>query len=175
MYAEMGITIDKLGCIMLDLDGDGIPKLIEDEGLYFTKHPDRFWIKGFVAGHTPHVTLLYGLLESGNTTYREYVDKVLEGWECDEVEIDHVGYFESPYSDEPYYCIVAHVHVTYSLMEANQSLQLLPHINTFPDYKPHITIAYIRKDEALRNSIISKYNDFFSGTTIKSKGLNYGK
>lgn len=175
MYARMGISIDKLGCIMLDLNGDSIPNLLKTEDLYFTTHPDRFWIDGFVAGTTPHVTLLYGLLESGNTVYREYVDEVLNNWGLDGVEVSHVDYFDSPYPDEPYYCVIAHIKVSDELKAANQLLQLLPHINTFPDYRPHVTIAYIKKDIQLLQSTISQYNDFFSNTILQSKGLNYGK
>lgn len=175
MYSAMNINIDKLGCIMLDVDGSVMPKMPNEDYLYFTKNPDRFWIKGFVAGHTPHVTLLYGLLESGNTVYREYVDKVLSGWGIESVESDHVSFFESPYTDDPYYCIVAHIKVSNELLEGNQRLQLLPHINTFPTYKPHITIAYVKKDEAIKNEVIDYYNKNLSSVMFKVKEINYGK
>ena len=175
MYASMGITLDKLGCIMLDLDGSIIENKLAPEDLYFSSNPLRFWIKGFVAGHTPHVTLLYGLLKSGNTEYREYVDKVLEGWECEAVEIDHIGFFPSPYEDEEYYCIVAHLKITDELKQANQLLQLLPHINTFPGYKAHITIAYIRKNAELRDRVIAAYEYMLAGKELPVTELNYGK
>jgi 2'-5' RNA ligase len=175
MYSELGIIVEKLGCIMLDIDGSNMPNLISEEDLYFTTHPDRFWIKGFVAGHTPHVTLLYGLLESGNTTYRKYVDEVLKDWKCDEVEVDHVSFFPSPYPDESYYCIIAHLKISDELKEGNALLQLLPHINTFPNYKAHITIAYIRQDELLRDEIIKSYNKDLSGKKLSISQINYGK
>ena len=174
MYSELSINIDKLGCIMLDID-NSIPNLISKQDLHFTSNSDRFWINGFVAGHTPHITLLYGLLESGKTTYRKYVDEVLKDWKCDSVEVDHVDFFDSPYSDEPYYCIIAHLKITDELKQGNQLLQLLPHINTFPEYKAHTTIAYIRKDENLRNNIIDSYNDILSGAQLLVTGINYGK
>lgn len=174
MYENMGINIDKLGCIMLDVDGGSIEKP-SDDVLYFTKNPDRFWIKGFVAGHTPHVTLLYGLMESGNTKWKWEVDKVLEGWQMDSVEIAHVGYFDSPYPDDPYYCIVAHLLITPQLLDGHKRLEFLPHINTFQDYKAHITLAYIKKDEVKRDEIISQYQDVLSGQTLPVVKLNYGK
>jgi len=176
MYAELGINIDKLGCIMLDVDGEPIVNLIRADDLFTTSNPDRFWIKGFVAGKkVPHVTMLYGLLQSGNTIYRKYVDEVLKGWHCDSVECDHVGFFESPYTDEPYYCIVAHLKISNELKEGNSLLQLLPHINTFPDYKAHITIAYIRKDEQLKNNVIGLYNNLLQNKKLEVTGINYGK
>lgn len=175
MYAELGINIDKLGCIMLDLDGSPIQMAINDNDLFFTSHPERFWIKGFVAGHTPHVTLLYGLLKSGNTEYRQYVDKVLEGWKIETVSVDHVGYFESPYPDEPYYCIVAHLNISNTLKAGHNRLQLLPHINTFPDYKAHITIAYVKKDEVIRDHVIEVYNEMLQNIQLNVTNINYGK
>lgn len=175
MYAEMNINIDKLGCIMLDVDGGVIPKIPNEDYLYFSNNPDRFWIKGFVAGHTPHVTLLYGLLQSGNTVYRKQVENVLKGWDIKDIELDHVSFFESPYTDEPYYCIVAHIRVTSELLEGNQRLQLLPHINTFPAYKPHITIAYIKKDGMIRSDVIDYYNKNLVSVDFRVKGINFGK
>jgi 2'-5' RNA ligase len=175
MYSELGIAIDKLGCIMVDLESFVPEEFPEPDQLYYTPHPDRFWINGFVADHTPHVTLLYGLLKSGNSDYRPYVDKVLRGVDISTVTIDHVGYFDSPYPDEPYYCLVAHVRLTDNLMAAHSSLSLLPHIDTFPTYKPHTTIAYIKKDEGVRNRILSYYNSKISGKEVSVKRLNYGK
>lgn len=175
MYKDMGVNIDKLGCIMIDADGSTIKNIISEEDLYTTSNPDRFWIKGFVAGHTPHVTLLYGLMESGKTTYKKYVDQVLEGWSIDNVEIDHVDFFDSPFKDDPYYCLIAHVVISPELKDGNQRLSLLPHINTFPEYKAHITIAYIKKDETLRDELIGKYNEMLKGETLATKGINYGK
>lgn len=175
MYAEMGVNIDKLGCIMMDVDGSTIQNNINADDLYTSTNKDRHWINGFVAGKTPHVTLLYGLLESGNTTYKKYVDEVLKGWQMDSVEVDHVDYFDSPFADDPYYCIVAHLDISEELKDANNRLQLLPHINTFPGYKAHITIAYIKKDETLRDNVIGYYNGILMGKELKAKAINYGK
>lgn len=177
VYKWLGIDLNKLGCIMLDLvplndmltvDHDGT------EGLYYTKHKDRFWINGWVVGEVPHITLLYGLLETGKN-FEPYINKVLENWELDEVEIENISYFDSPYEDDQYYCLIAHIKVTPELMEGHQRLEFLPHINTFAGYKPHMTIAYIRKDEALRDKLISRYNDLWKGKKLKVKtGINLG-
>lgn len=180
MYAKMGINLDKLGCIMLDVDNDGnkvigpIPKEFGDDVLYTTKNPDRFWIKGFVAGETPHVTLLYGLIHP--ICIKNDVVTVLHGWQCDQVKIDHVGFFDSPYADDPYYCIIAHVNIDDNLLEGHQRLSLLPHINTYPEYKAHITIAYIKKDEMLRDKVLAHYNSHIEQLpALKVKSINYGK
>jgi hypothetical protein len=86
-----------------------------------------------------------------------------------DVEIDHVSYFDSPYPDEPYYCIVAHIKVTPELLEGHQRLEFLPHINTFAGYKPHMTVAYIRKDqgEGYRDSLIQHLNNAWAGKRME--------
>lgn len=174
MYKDLGVNIDRLGCIMLDVDGSAITPPTDDSILYFTQNPDRFWIRGFVAGKVPHVTLLYGLMESGQLN-KIYVDKVLEGWSIDSVAIDHVGYFDSPYTDDPYYCIIAHLMISEQLLEGHSRLEFLPHINTFAEYKAHITIAYVKKDEQVRDEAIAYYGATLNGTQLVVKGLNYGK
>lgn len=177
MYKEMGINIDKLGCIMADLEPIGSKEdyLIDESALYKTKNPDHKWIKGWIASDTSHVTLLYGLMENGHT-WKKYVDKVLSGWSLPSVTIDHVGYFDSPYEDDPYYCIVAHLKITPALIEGNQRLQFLPHINTYPDFKAHATVCYIKKDEKLRDQIIARLNgaNSLKGKNLRVTGLNYG-
>lgn len=172
VYKDMGIDVDKLGCIMLDLNADNLPDLpINEKDFYSSK--SRFWIKGNVSKKTPHVTLLYGLLKPG-PEWKEYVDKVLGSWKVDTVKIRNVGFFESNIPDEPYYCIVAHIEITPELKEGHQRLELLPHINTFPGYKAHFTLAYIKKDEANKNSVVSHLNTVLPGKQLKVVKLNYG-
>lgn len=176
MYEKLGVNIDKLGCIMLDIDEGQIPDLPDEfkGDLYTTKNSDRFWIKGFVGGNSPHCTLLYGLMESGKTN-KKYVDMVLDGWTLDSLKVESIGYFDSPYKDDPYFCITAHLEVDDKLREGRTRLELLPHINTFPDFKAHVTIAYIEKDEKVRKKIINYYQDKLVGKNLKVTGLNYGK
>lgn len=178
VYKELNINLDTLGCIMLDLKPLSNMYSIEYEGagmmLYKSKNKDRFWIDGWVANKTPHITLLYGLLESGKNLEKQ-INQVLDGWKLEEVEIDHIGYFESPYPDEEYYCLVAHIKVTDDLLEGHQRLEFLPHINTFTGYKPHMTIAYIRKDENTRDNLLEEFNSLWSGKKLKVKqNINLG-
>ena len=187
VYKWLGIDLNKLGCLMLDIESIVLPTyLIQDinDGsvcnfdklfesyCYKTKNKDRFWINGFV-GSNPHVTLLYGLLTEAKN-YKPHIEKVLEGWNMPTVKIADIGYFESPYKDEDYYCIVAHLEVTYELLEAHWRLEFLPHINTFAGYKPHITIGYIEKREDVRDDFIKLLKKEFIGKELKVMGLNYG-
>jgi len=184
IYKDLGIDIQKLGCVMLDVDclpndngSDeeyGGSYWIQPRDLYYTEDKKKFWINGWVAGKSAHVTLLYGLMKKAKE-WEKYINKLLKDWSLKKVEIDHVGFFESPYKDEPYYCIVAHIKVTPELLEGHQRLELLPHINTFTGYKPHMTIAYIKKDEKLRDKVIKELNDFLKGKKLEILKLNLGK
>ena len=177
VYSWLGINLNTLGCIMLDIRPLNLKYLdfVETYYLHRSDNEERFWINGWMVGHdTPHVTLLYGLLQSGRD-YSIHVKEVLSGWKMNHVEIEDIGYFESPYNDEPYYCIVAHIKVTPQLMEGHQRLEFLPHINTFAGYKPHMTIAYIEKDVKVRDIMIQKLKKKLIGKKLKiSEDINLG-
>ena len=174
VYKWLGLDLNTLGCVMLDLEPLDSMYSIELEGgsvaLYYAKNKARFWIDGWVADKVAHMTLLYGLLETAKN-YESHIDRVLEGWKLKEVEIEDIGYFDSPYEDEEYYCIVAHIKVTPELMEGHQRLEFLPHVNTFAGYKPHMTIAYIDKKqgEKYRDNLIEYFKRSWIGKTLKVK------
>lgn len=168
-----GIVVSKLGCVMLDVDGPPISKLLPTTWLYSSSNPDRRWISG--AQDEGHVTLLYGLLDNANAI-REDVDEVLGGWEPGQITTDHVGVFPSTFDDEDYSCIVAHLAVTDDLLDAHARLSLLPHIDTHPTYRPHVTLAYVRKEfekDAVR-LIEQELGCVVGGLDFTPLGLNYG-
>lgn len=180
IYKGLGLNLNTLGCVMLDVEPLDNMYSIAVEGaesvLYYAKDKSRFWINGWVCDKTAHVTLLYGLLETAKN-YEWHIEQVMQGWELPEVEIESIGYFDSPYEDEPYYCLVAHIKVTDKLLEGHQRLEFLPHVNTFAGYKPHMTIAYIRKDmgETYRDNMIKSFTMAWVGKPMKVKPvLNLG-
>lgn len=180
IYEMLGINLSKLGCLMLDTEPikieyyqimqDGVTAYFPE---YKAKNKDRFWIDGYVADKVPHVTLFYGFLNEAGS-YKKHIDILLQDWKMEEIEIESIGYFDSPYEDEDYYCVVAHVKKTDELIEGNNRMQFLPHITTFIGYKPHITIAYIIKDEAIRDDFIKHLEKELVGEKLKVTGLNYG-
>lgn len=175
VYQWLGINLNKLGCVMLDLEPVKIDHWLAQDSVssyklgfpfYYANNKERFWIDGYVADKVPHITLLYGLLEEAKN-YAPHISKVLAGWKLDSVEVDHFGYFDSPYPDEPYYCVVAHIKVTPELLEGHHRLEFLPHINTFAEYKPHMTIAYIKKEDVVRDNLIADLEKEFKGKRLK--------
>lgn len=170
IYDEFGIDLRTLGCVMLGVEAPDT-SFIKDEDLYHTNDPKKFWIDGRVQGS--HVTLKYGLLPM---VKRKHVDRVLEGHPLP-IMLNGYGIemFPSPYPDEPYECIVSLIDTTpqwdEGLMALHNQLNYLPHINTFPDYKPHVTLAYVRKgwyDEQC-NDLWHMTNTFVTGE------LDYGR
>lgn len=174
IYNSLGIQQDELGCIMMDTESMDVQDILTEEDLYYAKEQDRFWINGIVSDMNCHVTLLFGLIQSGND-WKRYVDALLEDWSLLSVHIDNVSYFDSPYPDEPYYCLVAKLAISPELLDGNGRLRKLPHVDTFPDYTPHCTIAYIKKDAKLRDELLYALNNRFAGKDIKTVGINYGR
>jgi 2'-5' RNA ligase len=148
---------------LFDVDGD----------LYYSNNPARFWIKGAVAEKGAHMTVLFGLLEKG-LDWKDYVDTVLDGWLPESIEIEAVDYFDGNWPDEQYYCVIGHVKVTDSVTEGNQRLRLLPHVDTFPNYRPHVTLGYIKRDPATLDQWIKALDTMLAGTKLEVTKLNYG-
>lgn len=174
IYNRLGVFHDKLGCVMMDTEPLKISDMLSEEDLYYAKEKDRFWIDGVVSEKVCHVTLLYGLMQSARD-WKEYVDALLEGISIKEVEIDSVSYFDSPYEEEPYYCLVAKLVVSDELLMANGQLRKLPHVDDYSTYQPHITLAYIKKDPKTRDELLYAMNNRFAGTKVKTTALNYGR
>lgn len=183
IYEMLGYNLSKLGCLMLDTEpikntyfigmDDGTGIISPSFPAYYAKDKSRFWIDGYVADKTPHLTLFYGFLQEAGC-FKPHIEKLLKDTNISTVKISEISFFESPYEDEPYYCIVAKIEKTDDLIEAHNKMTLLPNIQTFPDYKPHITIAYIIKDETIRDNFIEYLKKELLGKELKVIGLNYG-
>lgn len=182
IYKDLGINVDKLGCVMLDLipfDPQLVMSLMLDlaDDFYTTQNEERFWVKGFTMGENPHITLLYGLLRSG-PEWKEKISELFKNWYLPEscIQIESIGFFDSPFEDEPYYCIVGHVKVTPELLEAHRRLEFLPHINTYSDFLPHLTLAYVKKDEMTRGKVMARFEQMLIGKSLPVKTeLNLGE
>ena len=175
LMTEMNIDVAKLGCVMLpvepfDIFGEGRDSLLNREDLYVSPDPAKFWVKGDVSENA-HITLLYGLIQPAYII-SSWVDEVLAGWERPEfLAPERISFFPSPDANElGYAAIVVEVEDEH-LVEANQRLSYLPHVNTFPDYRPHMTLAYVKLSEA------QKWMDALENAQFHlyvKDGLDYG-
>lgn len=157
------------GCIMLDTELIPVTQFVKDGDKDLLESTDRHdHTMGAVSEVEPHTTLLFGLLNNGNV-WKDKVDKLLEGWSIDKVTIREVSFFDTPDS----YAIVGLLEESPEILDAHGRLTLLPNVNTFSEYHPHITLAYISKDadvEKWVKALGKKYN----GQIVSTKGLNYG-
>jgi 2'-5' RNA ligase len=88
----------------------------------------------------PHVTLLYG--------FHDVVTHGLIAKICEKVRpmgfsVEGLSYFDA----EDYDVLKFDVESSYA-RKLNSLLSRLPHTTEFPDYSPHMTVAYLRKGRA---------------------------
>jgi len=124
------------GCVMVEVpvsNWDEITSFIDPEDVY-TGDDDAHGIQ-----ENPHVTILYGTHEG---VTEEDVKSVFEGFTGSiNIEVDGIGVFEN----KDYDVVKFNVNPDGALQELHDKLSEFPNSNSFPDYKPHITIAYVNK------------------------------
>ena len=123
------------GCAMLYFDFPQINEihdLIESDDIYTEEGDTTFGLE-----KEPHTTLLFGL-HDGVTT--DDISKVLTGFKYGNCNIKNASLFENEKYDVLKFDVDGE-----NLHETNTKLRKFPHTNNFPDYHPHMTIAYIKK------------------------------
>jgi hypothetical protein len=121
------------GCAMLYFDFPEIKELHKDiDPEHVFKDPND---PSFGLEDEPHCTLLYGL--HGDVT-TEQVENVLNNFKFGECKAHNASLFENEKWDVLKFDIDGD-----SLHDCNKELCQLPHTTDFPDYHPHMTIAYL--------------------------------
>lgn len=124
------------GCVMIEVpvsNWNEITSYIDPEDIY-TGGDDTHGIQEF-----PHLTLLYGLHKEVTP---EMVKSVFEGFTKDiNIEVNGIGIFEN----NDYDVVKFNVNPDGALQELHDKLSELPNSDQFPNYTPHITIAYVNK------------------------------
>ena len=88
--------------------------------------------------HNPHVTILYGLhdwLISDSD-----VEDALMKFKAPKVRLGKLSIFENPSFD-----VVKIDVLSDDLAMMNKVFSDFPHTSDFPDYRPHVTVAYVQK------------------------------
>lgn len=122
------------GCAMLYFifpEMNKIHDAINPDDVY-TQEGDRSF--GFET--EPHCTLLYGLHDGVAT---EDVKKVLDKYTYTTLKAHNASLFENPDYDVLKFDIKGD-----NIHETNKDLQQYPFTSNFPDYHPHMTIAYLK-------------------------------
>lgn len=161
-----GTKLTDLGFVGLECEPIPITSLVWKSwlsDLFVDETGERPWVNGAVGEHGAHVTLLYGLLRPAHE-YGDLVRKLLEGIPIEPTKVIGIEQFGSP--EDPYACLVARLEVAWGLIEANRRLRWLPHVDTFVEYKPHVTLAYVRRERAkawydqLNKYVVGRYLTF---------------
>ncbi|UDL16434.1 phosphoesterase [Microbacterium phage Zooman] len=166
---ETDLRYFMLNTPLLDVSREYGKDLNEDD-YFYGDIPELKYAKGPVAETKAHLTLLGGIHPSPD--YKRMVDAVLRGWKPEDVFVDHVSFFPSRIEGQDYNTVIAKVSVLPNLLEGNARLQVLDHTTQY-EFKPHITLAYI-KGSADLPEWIKRMDEAFGGRTFEVTGYNYG-
>ena len=122
------------GCAMIYFDFremQYIHKLIDSNHLYTEESDSSFGLE-----NEPHTTLLFGLHDE---VPLESILGVVNNHTFNTCRVHNASLF----SNEKYDVLKFDVNGQ-GLHDANKQLREFPHTNSFPDYHPHLTVAYLK-------------------------------
>jgi 2'-5' RNA ligase len=127
------------GCVMLYLD---VPKTWWEDGTEGIKKEDVYEPEGDRDyGIQPydevHVTILYGLHAS---IPDEDIEKLIDTMTAPEVTLKKISMFDN--ADKGFDVVKFDVEGE-DLFKMNKAFAEMPHTTDYPDYHPHVTIAYV--------------------------------
>jgi 2'-5' RNA ligase len=137
-FVNESINGHKYGCVMVEVpvsNWDEITSSIDPEDIF--EQEENGDPKGIQ--NNPHLTLLYGLHDDVKP---EQVQSVFDNFDGDiNIEVNGIDIFEN----EKFDVVKFNVNSQGSLQYLFDELSKFPNSNQFPDYKPHITIGYVKK------------------------------
>lgn len=129
---------DHYGCLMMDTDIDNWEEYhtagIDKDDVYIKPHDKSYGLET-----QPHITIVYGFHE--DEIDEETISSVVkQNMKPITVSIDEVDIFEN----DEYDVVKYNVPVTDELQQYRDLFLKFPNTQTFPEYKPHMTIAYVK-------------------------------
>jgi hypothetical protein len=139
---------DDLGCVMVDVDLPNAYRMVLDRRWAYHSETQSY-MSGY-DGDT-HVTLLYGLLLRP-LDHPDIINTALGDWRPPTIlPYYHVSVFRLEDEGEAVSCLVLKPEdrdrdwANEELEDANERLSKLPHVRSFVDYDPHVTIGYVER------------------------------
>lgn len=108
---------------------------------------DSYGSDGYGIEDKPHVTSLYGLTGAGDNAAAVEAAAKKAGIDKVTLKLGKISAFEN--KGAPYDVLKVDVHSP-DLHKLNAALKTLPFKSDFPDYHPHLTIAYLKKGAAAK-------------------------
>jgi hypothetical protein len=127
------------GCVMLHFDFPEMNKIqdmINPDDIYTDPEDDSYGLET-----DPHTTLLYGLHDGVST---EDIKKTLDKFTFELCRLDNSSVFENKEYDVLKYDVMYATRGGAFLHKANNELKKFPYTSDFPEYHPHLTIAYLK-------------------------------
>ena len=169
LYELLGIDTGELGCMMAKFSTPTrLLNEIPENLLYHDPDDPGEYGKVFDS----HVSLLYGLLKPAHET-RAAVDLVLRGVVFPElIQFGTADWFTP--RDQPYDVLYIPPVFGHQFVDAHRRLSRLPHVNLYPEYRPHLTLAYVKKGSASKAAwIVNRITDDYR--TLWFHGYDYGR
>lgn len=152
------------GCVLFLLkikEWKSIIGKIDEDDVYLVEDDDSYGIET-----KPHLTLLYGLHEEvTKSDVKSVVDKFKD--EDIIIEVDGISIFENKDFD----VVKFDVKKTPILNKMNKELKKFPFTSDYPDYHPHITVAYVKKGRG-KKYIDKNFNLEFKATKLEYSRVN---
>lgn len=167
LYSEL-FDFANAGYVMLRTDSpfQYVPMELRELG-YTSPDPTKFWMKGF--SDDWHVTVR-GPLDP--KVRQEHCRKILNTCPIPlDLELGNIEIFPSPYPEEEYVCAVVIVE-DQTLFELNAQLALLPGVQTYVPYRPHLTLGYFKAGH--NDLLIDKFTTAVS-LYVPTIGYDYGR
>ena len=124
----------KYGCVMIETpfpNWNDITSMISPEDLYDREEGDAIQ-------ENPHLTIFYGLHSNVKTEVVEDIFREFKG----NIKIEGNGI--SIFENELFDVVKFNINSQGSLQSLFNEFMKLPNSCTYPDYQPHITIAYVK-------------------------------
>lgn len=131
---------NEYGCVMVHLDvnkdkWESLLDKIDDEDLYEPEDDPTYGKE-----KKPHVTALYGLhADIPDQDIEEEISKI----KTPKIKVDSISAFKNENFEVLKFDIESK-----DMHEINKNFRQFPYTNSYPDYHPHITIAYLKPDKS---------------------------
>jgi 2'-5' RNA ligase len=130
-------TDEKFGCVMMDADIKNWVDFhlagIEEDDVYLKPYDDSYGLE-----ENPHVTIVYGIHEEEVDPQR-MADLIEFHMKPLILDVDEIGVFEG----KEYDVVKYNLPITGQLQKYRDLFLQIPNTQTFPEFQPHMTIAYV--------------------------------